>query len=253
MRAGASSRTAQGSALLRAAHRVEPGLRAARAQAIVRSRFAEDRLRDALARGVQQYVVVSAGLDSFALRTRGTARVFEVGHPASQAAKRERISTLDPARAARVVFVPLDLETGALEPALARAGFLAEAPAFFAWLGTTYYLTVEVVERTLGALARIAAPGSELVLDYLLPDALLSPSDARRLRSAKRFARLCREPWCSAFHPLALAAASDRRGWEPIEDLSAPDQQRAYLASRSDGLRVPGWNHLLRARRADAT
>jgi len=152
---------------MRLAGRVEPMLGPVRAQALVRSRYAEDRLRDAVGRGVRQYVVVAAGLDSFAWRESAPLRVFEVDHPASQGAKRERLAALDPASVSRAVFVPVDLETDALDAALVRSGFAADAPAFFAWLGATYYLRRAAVERTLAALARVAAPGSELVLDYL--------------------------------------------------------------------------------------
>jgi methyltransferase (TIGR00027 family) len=232
--------------LLRAAERFVPALAAARAQALARSRCAEDRLRAALARGVTQYVLVSAGLDSFTLRERRPERVFEIDHPATQVAKRMRLERLRAGAARRPVFVPVDLEAEALDAPLVRAGFDTDAPAFFSWLGTTYYLTRASIQRTLDALARVAAPGSELALDYLLPSALVPAAETSQLGSVLRFARRRGEPVQSALAPAELAEALRRSHWEPIEDLSPDAQRRAHPGG---GLRVPSWNRIAIARR----
>jgi methyltransferase (TIGR00027 family) len=240
--------------LLRMAERIEPLLAAARTQAVVRSRFAEDRLRDAIARGVRQYVLLSAGLDSFSLRGPVSApslRVFEVDHPASQAWKRTKLDPLT-TKPTSTTFVPLDFESGALAEALLEKGFLSEEPAFFSWLGSTYYLSHDVARGTLAVLTSLAAPGSELVFDYLLADWALEPSEVRLLRRAKAFSGGLGEPLRGAFDPEALHETLSSLGWRVLEDLSAQDQRDAYLANRSDSLLLPGWNRLVRARAARA-
>lgn len=143
----------------------------ARAQVVVRARVAEDVLA---ASGVKQYVVLGAGLDSYAYRRLGAVRVFEVDHPASQAYKREwlRRAAIEPDP--DVIYVPLDLETGSLVAILTDAGFDPNAPAVVSWLGVTMYLTRDAVVATLRQISGLPV-GSQLVFDYMLP---AGPRDA---------------------------------------------------------------------------
>ena len=136
-----------------------------------RSRFAEDRLVEARSRGVSQYVVLGAGLDSFALRhaeTLGNLVVYEVDDPPMQAWKRRRIEQLNLPRASAVRFVPCDFETVAISEALAGAGFIAEALTFVSWLGVTQYLTQDAVAATLDWVSQLST-GSEIVFTFVVP------------------------------------------------------------------------------------
>jgi methyltransferase (TIGR00027 family) len=138
---------------------------------VARSRFAEDRLAAARARRVRQYVILGAGLDSFALRhaqTLGELAVYEVDNPPMQTWKRARIELLDLALPATLRFVPCDFETGTLPQALAQAGFDADAPAVVSWLGVTQYLTREAIAETLLWVSRLAA-GSEMIFTFIVP------------------------------------------------------------------------------------
>ena len=173
---------------------------------VLRLRYAEERLDDAIAEGVGQYVILGAGFDTFALRRPDVAdrvRVFELDHPATQRAKRERLRRLGLAPPPNLAFVPVDFEVDALDAALASAGFDATRPAFFSWLGVTYYLTLEAIRETLDRIAAGAGPGSFLLLDYKLPTSELPPARAVADQLDRFVARLG-EPMVSTFTELAL-------------------------------------------------
>jgi O-methyltransferase involved in polyketide biosynthesis len=170
------------------AHGTHPVLAGARAQVTCRSRYAEDRLAGAAGRGVEQYVLLGAGLDSFAYRSplAGRVRVFEVDHPATQEYKRRAWETARGAGtgggtgaesggsgglAGGVRFAGVDFGRDSLGAALGRAGFDAGRPAFVSWLGVTMYLDEGALEETVAVLGGLA-PGSELVVDYMLPTGL---------------------------------------------------------------------------------
>jgi len=228
----------------------EPLLRHLRASLVVRSRLAEDELARSVREGVAQYVVLGAGLDTFAYRNpHGAAlRVFEVDHPATQAWKRDML-----ARAAITVpdtlrFVPIDFAHDTLAQALAAAGFRPDAPAFFSWLGVTVYLEADAVLDTLRFVASLPAP-SGILFDYRIADALLTPMQAGALgRMAERVAELG-EPWKSAFDPAALAERMQAFGFGELVDLGADELNERYLARRKDGLRKGGGFRLMCARR----
>ena len=138
----------------------------------VRSRYAEDELSEAVARCVRQYVILGAGLDSFAYRRPDlmrTLRVYEVDHPASQAWKRARVAELGLDVPAGLRYAPVDFERETLPEGLRAAGVDPGAPVFFSWLGVTQYLTREAVLRTLRDVAGFAAAGGTLVFEFIRP------------------------------------------------------------------------------------
>ena len=136
-------------------HGTHPVLSGARVQVACRSRYAQDALARAAAAGVAQYVILGAGLDSFAYRggLAGRVRVFEVDHPASQEAKRAALAAAGIPVPGNVTFVPADLAADSLSRCLASADFDASAPAVFGWLGVTMYLTADAVAETMTAVA----------------------------------------------------------------------------------------------------
>jgi methyltransferase (TIGR00027 family) len=221
--------------------------RALRAFIAARSRYAEDQLAAAVQRGVRQYVVLGAGLDTFAYRNplRSAGRhVFEVDHPATQAWKRARLSEAGIAIPDEMTFTAFDFETQSLDVRLHEAGFHRTASAFFSWLGVTPYLSRPAFDATIQFIAGMP-PGSGLVFDFALERSLLSPIQQRALDAlAERVAR-AGEPFQLFFDPAALLSDLAQLGFGSIEDLGAAEINARYFADRSDGLAVTGGGHLL--------
>lgn len=217
---------------------------------VLRTRWAEDALADAVAHGARQYVLIGAGLDSFCVRQPELARaldVFEVDHPASQALKRERLA--DVAVPENVRFVAADLARESLETALAAADFRSDVPSFFSWLGVTVYLTRDANLATLRAVASCAAPGSEIAFTYIDQrglDAGAPQLDARRTQRAAQG-----EPWLSGFDPTTLATDLRTCELSLVEDLDGDALTARYCAGRSDGLVAARIGHVARARVGD--
>ena len=139
-----------------------------------RSRYAEDRLEVAVAHGVTQYVVLGAGLDTFAYRNSFTSlRVFEVDFPATQEWKRDLIAEAKIEVPANLTFVPLDFEHKTLSEGLAESGFDAAKPAFFGWLGVVPYLTLDGFRSTLAMIGKLPA-GTGVSFDYVFSPETLS-------------------------------------------------------------------------------
>ena len=273
------SRTAQGAALHRAAHQLvdlppvfaDPlalrivgdeaagELRAGRDRHVLtesaflrafiatRSRFTEDSLAQAYDRGVRQYAILGAGLDTFAYerarRFEGLA-IFEIDHPATQGWKRARLGETAIAIPDSVTYAPLDFERDTLVNGLARADFDFDEPTFFAWLGVTPYLTREAIRTTLAFIASLE-PGSGVVFDYAEP-----PKDPRRNARfnamAERVAAIG-EPFKSLIEPADLVRDLDTLGFKHIEDFDAEALNARYFQNRADGLKLAGRGHLMRA------
>jgi methyltransferase (TIGR00027 family) len=216
---------------------------------ILRTRYAEDALEAAVARGVRQYVIVGAGMDSFALRGPTFAKdleVFEVDHPASQELKVERLRQCMTEPATAVHYVAADLSVEGLDAALARSPFDPHAKAFFSWLGVTTYLTREANLSTLRAIASCGAPESELVFTYIDQRDFDAPDEERR-RIREIFAALG-EPWVSGFNPSGLADDLRSVGLSLIEDLGPEEMRERYCAGREDGLGPSIADHIAHAR-----
>lgn len=225
--------------------RVSPYLRAFMA---ARARFAEDQLAHLRARGIRQYVILGAGLDTSAYRDPSPERplrVWEVDHPSTQAWKRERLAEAGIAVPAALTFAAVDFERQALPEALAAAGFDAGAGAFFAWLGVTQYLTPETIRATLGYVAGATCAGGGVVFDYAVAPHLLSPAQRAVRAALERAVGAAGEPWRSAFEPDALVAELRGLGFAVAEDVAPDEINGRYLAARRDGLRVGGMSRLM--------
>jgi methyltransferase (TIGR00027 family) len=233
------------------AHGAHPVLAGARAQVTCRSRYAEDRLAEAIGRGIGQYVLLGAGLDSFADRSplADRVRVFEVDHPATQAYKQrvrgvaegggtagtgETAGTGGTAEGVR--FVAVDFGRDSLGEALGRAGFDAGKRALVSWLGVTMYLDESAVEATVAVLGGFA-PGSEVVVDYMLPGGLRDAAGQMYAELVGQAAAEWGEPWRSVFAPGAMAALLARHGFGPGRDVGQRDMIPAVVWDRSDALR----------------
>ena len=229
-----------------------PLARHLRAFVTARSRVAEEALDLAIARGVRQYVVLGAGLDTFALRNPYPAsllRIFEVDHPATQALKRSRLAAAAIASPEALTFVPVNLETQSLEVALCEAGLRSDTAVFFSWLGVTMYLARDAVMATLKYVASSLPQSSAIVFDYLVPPAGLGLVRRLGARAVMRRVAAAGEPWKAFFEPVALAAELRALRFTAIEDLGAADLNARFLADRADGLRVAGSGRVMHAQR----
>ena len=209
-----------------------------RAFLVGRSRYAEDTLASAVQRGVRQYVLLGAGLDTFACRNPYPGlRVFEVDHPATQQWKRHMLASSGIQIPPSLAFVAVDFEQQSLPAQLLSSGFDPHAPAFFAWLGVTVYLTLSAFRST-AAFVAAQAEGSGLVFDYGQPRSVLPPDEQLARDSLAARVQQAGEPFRLAFTPADIA--SELAAFHDIEDLGAPEMNTRYFADRSDNLRWIG-------------
>jgi len=222
--------------------------RAFRAFMAARSRYAEDELARAVAHGVRQYVVLGAGLDTFAYRNphRGL-RVFEVDHPATQAWKREQLQAGKIAIPASLTFVPIDFERQTLAGGLEQVGFDTGAGAFFSWLGVTPYLTREACLATLSFIAKMPER-SGVVFDFAVDRKLLNIGQRIALDVLAKRVAAAGEPFQLFFDPGKLQDELTGMGFHRTEFLQGKELNARYFKDRKDGLMVRGGlGHLMGA------
>lgn len=206
---------------------------------VSRARYTEDKLEEAVQHGVRQYVILGAGMDTFAFRRIDLLEqlhVFEIDHPATQSSKRSRIAKLGWKPPARLHFVPVDFREMDLAATLCRHAFDPKTVSFFCCLGVTYYLPRESVFAILRAVAHMAPAGSAIVFDYNNPDAILSEAETRRIHLGREHLKQSGEPFLSGFTPSALAEELSPLGLRLAENLSPSDIQGRYFQGRTDGL-----------------
>ena len=219
----------------RASHRVGRDLRAF---AAVRSRYVEDRLAEFVARGGSQYVVLGAGLDTFAYRNPYPGlRVFEVDFPATQQDKRAMLAEAAITVPGSLTFVPLDLEHHTLAEDLAAAGFDADRPAFFGWLGVIPYLPLETFRATLCTIARLPAD-SGVGFDYALAPETLSTAGRTAFDALAGRVAAAGEPFQLFFTPEELGRDLRRAGFKRFEQLDYQQLNERYFRDRADGLKL---------------
>ncbi len=279
MQAGQPSHTARGAAAYRAIHQTleggmifsdpfaakilddetrarldetaaDPSLRPWRLFIAARSRFSEDTLAACVARGMRQVVVLGAGLDTFSLRNPHAdqgVRVFEVDYPATQGWKRERLKQAGLAIPASLTFAPVDFERQSLADGLKAAGFQADRPAFFQWLGVVPYLSRDAVSAALDFIARV--PESEVVFDYAEPFENY-PADRREnvMAVAARAASLG-EPWLSLFDPVELSELLRNKDFGVVEDLGLAELTERFYGALKQGIVIGPGGHVLRAQK----
>lgn len=204
-----------------------------RASAVARTRLIDDLVGDALAAGMSQVVLLGAGYDSRAYRLPAMAsvRVFEVDHPATQAAKNRLIHAhVQPDRRAHVRFVPVDLVRDDLGSALRAAGFAALERTVVVWEGVTNYLTDAAVDTTVRRIAELTATASRLIFTYVDRAALTGTGGYSGVDEWHAAVRKSGEPWTFGFAPAELPGYLAERGMRLILDESARDAADRYLA-----------------------
>jgi methyltransferase (TIGR00027 family) len=229
-------------------HGTHPVLAGARAQVIVRSRYTEDCLARSAGRGIRQYVILGAGLDSFGYRPglAGQVRVFEVDHPATQGWKREVLARAGIEPPGAVTYVAADLETGSLADHLGRAGFDLSQPALVSWLGVTMYLTRAAIDRTLAAVGGLA-DGTEIIADYLLPAGLRDAAGHTYASLVQPVAAEWDEPWLTFLAPGDMADLLARHGFAVAEQVGQREAVGPALWDRRDSLHPARLSVLARA------
>jgi methyltransferase (TIGR00027 family) len=221
---------------------MSPFTRPFRASILARARFIEDLVEAEAGRGVAQYVLLGAGLDTFAQRRPELASslmVFEVDRPGPQAWKRLRLEELGYGLPPFLRFVPVDFEGGGswLE-GLAASGFDSTRPAVVASTGVSMYLTREAILATLRQAAAFA-PGSTFVMSFLLPVELAPPDVRPGIERAIAGAQASGTPFLSFFTPEAMLALAAEAGFKGVRHVSAEALAQLYFAGRPDGLRPP--------------
>jgi methyltransferase (TIGR00027 family) len=209
-----------------------------RAFLVARSRYAEDMLTRAIAHGVTQYIILGAGLDTFALRNpHPHLRVFEVDHPATQAWKRDLLHQSNLPTPTNLTFVPVDFERQSLATQLLAATFDPTQPAFFSWLGVIPYLTPEAFRATVSFIATQPA-NSGLVFDYAQPRSALPFREQLAFDSLASRVQLAGESFQLFFTPQQIA--SELMAFSDLEDLGTPELNNRYFSARTDNLQTMG-------------
>ena len=211
-----------------------------RAGIVARARFIEDLVLEQAGHGVSQYVILGAGLDTFAQRRPEIAdrlRVFEVDRPGPQAWKRQRLAELGYGVPGWLRLVPVDFEAGgSWWERLSAAGFHPERPAVVASTGVSMYLTADANAATLRQLASLA-PGSTVAMTFQLPLDLLDEEDRPGRQWAEKGARASGTPFVSFFSPAEMLALAGDAGFTDARHVSAAMLNERYFADRTDGLR----------------
>ena len=216
------------------------GTRGFRASIVARARFIEDLVAERAARGVSQYVLLGAGLDTFAQRRPEIAsrmRVFEVDQPGPQAWKRHRLAELGFGVPDWLILVPVNFEqSGSWWDQLAAAGFDPGRPAVVASTGVSMYLSKDATAASLRQLAGLA-PGSTVAMTFLLPADLLDDADRAGLQASQKGARASGTPFVSFYRPEDMLAMARGAGLAGVRHVSGSSLAERYFAGRSDGLR----------------
>jgi len=216
----------------------------------LRARFVEDAVAAAVADGLRQYVILGAGLDSFAYRRPDLMehlRVFEIDNLATQAWKRRRLAALGFHVPHSVVFAPADFETHSLGEVLSAAGFDMRAPAMFSWIAVTQYLTREAVVSTLGAIA-LGPGGTRIVFSYLIPRRLITDDlEARGFDWTASRTAATGEPFLSFFEPEEIEAVLHDLGFAKVVHFSAYGSERPGYLDAYRETRMVGFERLITA------
>jgi methyltransferase (TIGR00027 family) len=224
-----------------AEHYHTPGAQALRAHVVLRSRFAEDRLAAAVGRGITQYVMLGAGFDTFALRQPAWAKslkILEVDHPGTQSVKRTHLAQAGLEVPANTALAHIDFEHEALLDGLLRHHISLKERTFFTWLGVTMYLCEAAIETVLLSIAAFP-PGSEIVLTFLEPPDSRSHAAQEALTKLAQRVDSVGEPFVSYFEPAAIEKKLCDAGFTKVEFLLPAEAEARYFNPRPKDLPIP--------------
>jgi methyltransferase (TIGR00027 family) len=212
--------------------------RALRAHFVLRSRFTEDRLAEAVERGIVQYVILGAGFDTFAFRQPVWARnlkIFEIDQPATQAQKLVRLSEAGMVILPNLRFAAIDFERESLRDGLIRNGVSMTEPTFFSWLGVTMYIQEEAINTVLRTVVEFPAQ-SEIVFTFTQPPDLLSGAESKFHSSLSKVVTDAGEPFVSYFTLAAIEGKLRDAGFKNIAFLSNDEAEKRYFRKRPPDL-----------------
>ena len=218
---------------------------------LARARYTEDYLKAAVGEGFTQYVILGAGMDTFAFRNPDMLeclRVFELDQLVTQGYKRARIGELGWKVPENLSFIPIDISRDDLAAALEKEGFDKNEKSVFNWLGVTYYLEKADVLSTFSRIAGASAPGSMVVFDYLDADAFDDSKASKRIKAAREIVNNAGEPMKSGFDMGELKVLLTGAGLELVEDMDTAATQNAYFSGRTDGYTALEHFHIARAK-----
>jgi methyltransferase (TIGR00027 family) len=215
-----------------------------------RARFVEDLVGDRLAMGANQYVILGAGLDTYAQRrpeVTSRLRIFEVDEPKTQRWKQDRLRDLAMPVPQHLRFVPLNFESGdSWVNAISMTGFDVTQASVVASTGVTQYISVDALTTTMREASELG-PGTTFVCTFVLPVDLIDP-DERELRSVTEARAAARgSPWISFYSPDELLSLARATGFEEVRHVSASELNERYFVARSDGLTAASGEHLITA------
>ena len=208
---------------------------------VVRSRYTEDGLMKAVEDNCGQYVILGAGLDSWALRSSSQGvKVFELDHPLTQQRQHDRILEWLGALPSNLILRPIDFEKESISAAVLGLEYDPQSKVYVSWLGTICYLTLESIQQTFSSLAQICAPGSRLVFDYFEPKSAMSPEDLRLYETLDEGGTKRGEPMRTLLNAADMADILSAAGFTVVEDIGGAEISGRYLKNRTDGLSLPG-------------
>jgi methyltransferase (TIGR00027 family) len=220
-----------------------PRMKALRSHVAMRSRYTEDRLAEAVHNGVQQYLILGAGLDTFPYRQphwAGALRIFEIDHSASQRSKRERLAMTVIEAPSNVELIAIDFETNSLHDCLRKSSFDLGKPAFLSWLGVTMYLSTDAIDAVFRFVSSLPK-SSEIVFTFASPTSTMDEDGSEPLIAPfTACAAAHGEPWRTRFEPSDLAHKLHGLGFSTVSFLSASEADSRYFRGRHDGLQAPG-------------
>jgi len=218
--------------------RLKIGIQVMGGAILARSRYTEDCLEESIAEGVCQYVILGAGLDTFAYRRMDMQthlRVFEIDHPDTQATKRLMLSHAELRAPENLHYIPVDFKAQTLKTALADSEFNPADKTFFSWLGVTHYLPVQAISATLSDISGITTKGSRIVFDYWDKSAFDPEKASDRIKTIIQNTRRIGEPIITGLDPSNLGPYLEKLGWNLKENLNPSDIRRRFFEGRTDG------------------
>jgi methyltransferase (TIGR00027 family) len=212
-----------------------------RSHVVLRSRFAEDRLANAVLRGIRQYVILGAGFDTFALRQPSWTtelKILEVDHSGTQGMKRSMLRAAGLAMPKNSDFANVDFEHESLLEGLIRNHISVCEPSFFSWLGVTMYLNEDAIDAVLRSVAAFPAT-SEIVFTFAQPPVPAVPPSSTSHPTLSQMVASIGEPFLSYFEPQTLEVKLRGFGFSKVEFLSSAEAEVLYYRQRPQDLSVP--------------